>query len=186
MVFVLSQVHSSPFHAFAPWPPNLLRHLTLLYYIDKALDTWITTAEPNVSVQFFYLSISNTVANVLYFNKINRLMSNLSTNQLHLYNTISLNSFTCAVRPCFLNYKCQTVNLKMRLTDGRPSPPYLTACKWVDKKKIYRELDWEWHKSRSRTSCAILDVIDLLRLVLDEDLNRQACDFEARRKKWAL
>jgi len=113
-------------------------------------------------------------------------MSNLSTNHLQLYKMMSPFSFTCAERPCFLNYECQTVNLKTRLIDGRPSPPYLTACKWVDKKKIYWELDREWHKSRSRTSCAILDVIKLLRLVLDEDLNRQACYFEAQRMKLAL
>jgi len=135
MIFVLSQVHSSSFHTFAPWPSNLLQHLTLLYHIDKTADTWFTTAEPNVSASFCYLSISNTVAYVLYINQINRLKFQLSTSQLQLCEMIFLITFTCADRPCFLNYKCQTVNLKMRQMDGRHSPPYLTACKWEDKKQ---------------------------------------------------
>jgi hypothetical protein len=114
--FPLSQVHSYPFHTFAPCPPNLLLHLTLLYHHCRAKR-----------VAFCYRCISNTMAKVFYINKINRLKSNLSTNKLKLCVMIFLISFTCADGPCFLIYKCQTLNLEIRLMDGRPSPPYLTG-----------------------------------------------------------
>jgi hypothetical protein len=124
---LLSQVQSTPFHTRAPWPANLLLHFTLLYHSDKTADAFFTTAEPNTMFSLCHRSLSNMVAKVFYINKINRLKSNLSTNQLQLCEMICLISFRCAAGACFLSYKCQILNLKISLMDGCPSPPYLTG-----------------------------------------------------------
>lgn len=60
------------------------------------------------------------------------------------------------------------------------------ACKWIDKKEICWQLDWGSEKSRSCTSCVILDVINVLRLVIGKNLNLQARCFETRGEKVLL